>query len=167
MGIDPAPLPKKGAEPHSPIFRPFLLWPNGWMHQDIPLGIWRKTSVQATFFYIGTPIVTKRLHGSRIKIPLGTEVGLSLRDILLQEDPASRPLKRHSPQFSANVRCGQTAGWTKMSLGMEVGQAQATVCSMGTYHAATSRKKAHPPNFWPMSNVAKRLDGSRCHLVRR
>ena len=29
---DPAPLPKKGAEP--PIFGPFLLWPNGWMHQD-------------------------------------------------------------------------------------------------------------------------------------
>jgi len=25
------------------------------------------------------------------------------------------------PQFSANVRCGQTAGWTKISLGMEVG----------------------------------------------
>jgi len=24
---DPAPLPKKGAEP--PIFDPFLLWPNG------------------------------------------------------------------------------------------------------------------------------------------
>ena len=29
---DPALLPKKGAEP--PIFGPFLLWPNGWMHQD-------------------------------------------------------------------------------------------------------------------------------------
>jgi len=28
------PLPKKGAELHSPIFSPFLLWPNGWMHQD-------------------------------------------------------------------------------------------------------------------------------------
>ena len=25
------------------------------------------------------------------------------------------------PQFSTNVRCGQTAGWTKMLLGMEVG----------------------------------------------
>jgi len=30
---DPATLPKKGAEP-PPIFDPFLLWPNGWMHQD-------------------------------------------------------------------------------------------------------------------------------------
>ena len=31
---DPAPLSRKGAEPPSPIFGPFLLWPNGWMHQD-------------------------------------------------------------------------------------------------------------------------------------
>ena len=29
---DPAPLPKKGNI--APIFGPFLLWPNGWMHQD-------------------------------------------------------------------------------------------------------------------------------------
>jgi len=32
---DPAlPSQKKGAEPRSPIFGPFLLWPNGCMHQD-------------------------------------------------------------------------------------------------------------------------------------
>ena len=30
---DPAALPKKGAEP-PPIFGPFLLWPNGWVHHD-------------------------------------------------------------------------------------------------------------------------------------
>jgi len=30
---DPA-LTPKGVEPPSPIFGPFLLWPNGWMHQD-------------------------------------------------------------------------------------------------------------------------------------
>ena len=29
----PLPLPQKGAEPHSPIFGPLLLWPNGYMHQ--------------------------------------------------------------------------------------------------------------------------------------
>jgi len=48
-------------------------------------------------------------------MPLGMEVGLGLRHIVLDGDPA--PL----PQFSANVRCGQAAGWIKMSLGMEVG----------------------------------------------
>ena len=32
---DPAPpLPKKGAEP-PPIFGPCLMWPNGWMDQDV------------------------------------------------------------------------------------------------------------------------------------
>ena len=38
---DPAPLPKKEAEP--PIFGPCLLWPNGWMDQD---GTWRKNRPQ-------------------------------------------------------------------------------------------------------------------------
>jgi len=38
--------------------------------------------------------------------------------------------KGHSPQFSAHVCCGQTAGWMKIPCGMEVGlgQAQATLC---------------------------------------
>ena len=31
---EPSPLPQKGAEPPSPIFGPFLLWPDGWMHED-------------------------------------------------------------------------------------------------------------------------------------
>jgi len=30
---DPDPSPKRG-QSASPIFRPFLLWPNGWMHRD-------------------------------------------------------------------------------------------------------------------------------------
>jgi len=50
---------------------------------------------------------------------LGMEVGLSPGDFVLDGDPVLPPLKGHSPQFSANVRCGQTAGWTKMPLGME------------------------------------------------
>ena len=36
--------------------------------------------------------------------------------------PTQLPLQKgHSPQFSAHVRCGQTAGWIKIPLGMEVG----------------------------------------------
>jgi len=31
------------------------------------------------------------------------------------------PKGAQSPQFSANVRCGQMTGWTKVALGMEVG----------------------------------------------
>jgi len=43
---------------------------------------------------------------------------------VLDGDPAFPPLKRHrgtAPQFSGNVCCGQTAGWTKVPLGMKVG----------------------------------------------
>ena len=52
-----------------------------------------------------------------------TWYGGSLRpgDIVLDGDPAPPSLKGHSPQFWTNVRCGQTAGWTKMPLSMEVG----------------------------------------------
>ena len=44
-----------------------------------------------------------------IKMSLGTQVGLGLRDIVLDGDPAPPPLKGQSPQFSVNVRYGQTA----------------------------------------------------------
>ena len=53
-------------------------------------------------------------------MPLGREVGLGLRDIVLNGDPAPPPLKGHYPPIFGQC-CGQTAGWTKMPLGMEVG----------------------------------------------
>ena len=97
---------------------------------------------------------------------LGTEVGLVLRDIMLNEDPAPPPLKGYSPQFSANVHCCQTAGWTKMPLGMDAGLGPGEFVFDGD--PATPRKKGtSPPNFWPMSIVVKRLDGARCHLVQK
>ena len=84
---------------------------------------------------------------------MGMEVGLSLDDFVLDGDPVPPPLKRHSPQFSPNVRCGQVAGWTKMPLGMEVGLGSGDFVFDGD--PATPRKREHrpPPNFWPMSNI--------------
>jgi len=68
-----------------------------------------------------------------------------------------------------NVGVLWPVGWIKMKLGMKVGLGPGHIVldgdpapppkKMGT--AATSY-----PNFRPMSIVAKRLDGSRCHLVR-
>jgi len=46
---------------------------------------------------------------------LGTAVG----DFVLDGDPAP-PEKGHRPPILAHVYCGQTAGWIKMPLGMEV-----------------------------------------------
>ena len=84
-----------------PNFSPFLLWPNGWMHQDAtwyggrphpkrlcvrcgpsspPL---KKGSTAPNFghVYCGQT-------AAFIRIPLGTQVGLSLGDIVLDRDPA-------------------------------------------------------------------------------
>jgi len=49
-----------------------------------------------------------------------------------------------------------------MTLGMEVGLGPG-----GIVLAAPPRKREQIPNFRPISIVAKRLDESRCHLVRR
>jgi len=111
---------------------------------------WRWTLVQATLFYMGTqlPSPKKGAGGTApqfsahvycgqtavcIRIPLGTEVGLSLGNIRLDGDPVPPPLKGHSPQFLAHVCCGQTAGWTKkMLLGIEVPLSLGEVGKMGT-----------------------------------
>jgi len=54
--------------------------------------------------------------------------------------------KGQSPQFSAHVCCGQTAGWIKMPLGTEVG--------LGPGHIVLDGDRAPPPQ-------------KGCHLVRR
>ena len=63
---------------------------------------------------------------------LGTEVGLGPGHIMLDEDsaPPAKKIGQSTAQFSAHVRCGQTAGWIKMPLGVAVGlgSAQATLC---------------------------------------
>jgi len=69
------------------------------------------------------------------------------------------------PQFSAHVCCGQTAGWIRMPLG--------TMVDLGPGNIVLDADPAPPPRgtapsrFRPMSIVIKRLDGSRCYLVRR
>ena len=91
----------------------------------------------------------------------GTEVGLG--HIVLNWDSA--PQKGHSPQFLPHVRCGQMAGWTKMPLGMEVGLGPGDFVLDGD--PAPLPKRGTTPNFRPMSIVAKQLDASEHHLVRR
>ena len=52
---------------------------------------------------------------------LGTDVGLSPGDFVLDGDPLPLPKRRQSPlKFSADVYCGQTAAGIKMPLGKEV-----------------------------------------------
>jgi len=124
---DPAPPPKKGAEP--PIFGACLLWPNGWMDQDATWYGCRPRPRQHCVRWGSSPPKwgTTRIFGACLLWPNGCMyqnmyatwygVGLSLGDIVLPSSP--------------------------------------------------SAKEAQPPNFRPMSVVAKRLDGLRCHMVWR
>jgi len=52
------------------------------------------------------------------------------------------------------------AGWIKVPLGMEVGLGPGDFVLDGD-PAPLLQKGVEPPNFWPMSIVAKWLDGSR------
>ena len=49
------------------------------------------------------------------------------------------PKKGRAPQFSAHVYCGQTVGWIKMALGMEVG--------LGPGHIVLDGDPAPPPKW--------------------
>jgi len=82
--------------------------------------------------------------------------------------PSSSPQKGHSPQFSAHVCCGQTAGSIKMPLGTEVDLGPGDIVLDGhpalTYSPSKRGRGTEPHNFGPCS-MAKWLHGSRCHLV--
>jgi len=53
--------------------------------------------------------------------------------------------------------CGQTVGWIKMKLGVKIGLDSGHTVLDG--EPSPPIPKGHsPPNFWPMSAVAKRLD---------
>ena len=97
-----------------------------------------------------------------------TEVGLSPGDFVLDGDPAPSPKRGRSPppQFSAHFYCGQTAGCIKMPFGMDVGPSPGDFAFDGD-PVPFPKTGAEPPIFRPIFIVAKRLDGSRCHLAQR
>jgi len=183
----PAPPPPKG-DSYPPIFGPFLLWPNGWMHQDAtwygcrhqPRGFcvrWRpspppqKGGRAPSPKFFSAHVYCGQTAGW-IKMPLGTKVGLNPGDSVSDEDQASLSAKgvEPHPQFSAHFYCGQTAGCIKMPLGMEVDLSPRDFVLNGDA-APTSQKgggaRGGAPNFRPMSIMAKRMDGSRWHLAWR
>jgi len=62
-----------------------------------------------------------------------------------------------APQFSVHVYCGQTAARIKMPFAMEVGLGPGHIVQfvLDGDPAPLPKKGAQPPNFWPMSVVAK------------
>jgi len=102
-----------------------------------------------------------------MKLVLGMEVGLSSGDFVLDRDPAPSPKRGRSPsKFSGHFYCGQTAGCIKMPLGTDVGLSPGDFVLDGN-PVPLPQKGSEAPNFRSVFIVAKRLDGSRCHLARR
>ena len=71
------------------------------------------------------------------------------------------------PQFSAYVHCGQTAGWIKTTLGTKMGLGPGHIVLDGDTALLHKKGLSPRPNFRSISVVAKRLQGPRCHSVRR
>ena len=83
---------------------------------------------------------------------LGTVVGLGLRDIVLDVDPATRRKGHtHPTQFLVHVCCGQMAGRMKTPLGTEVDLSPGHIVLDGVPSPA---KEHSSPLFSPMSVVA-------------
>jgi len=102
---DPAPSHKGAQRP--PIFGPYLLWPSGWIDQEFKMTLGREVDGSSDIVLDGDAAspLKKGQSPSRqfsahvycgqtavcIRLPLGTEVGLSLGDIVLDGDPAHLP----------------------------------------------------------------------------
>jgi len=108
-----------------------------------------------------------------IKISLGTEVGLGPDNIVLDGDPGTqlRHLQKGgttpSPIFGPFILWPN--GWMHQDATWYGGRPQPRgLCVFDGDPVPLPKKGAEPlPNFWPMSIAAKRLHGSRCHLVQR
>jgi len=66
------------------------------------------------------------------------------RGLCVRWRPSLSPKRGRSPQFSAHVYCGQTAGWIKMTLGTEVGLGPDDIVIDGD-PAPLSKTGAEPP----------------------
>ena len=134
---DPAPLPKKGAAP--PNFRPMFI---------------------VAHVYCG------RTAGY-IKMVLGMEVGLSPSDFVLDRNPAPSPKRRRSPPIFGRCLLRPNSCMDQDATWYGGRPRPRRNCVRWGPSSPPSKKGDGALNFQHMSIVAKRLHGSRCHLVRR
>jgi len=92
-------------------------------------------------------------------MPLRTEAGLGLGDIVLDGNPAPPPQKRRTAlrNFGPYV-VSKKVGWIKTKLGTDVCLGPGHIVLDGNPAPPPKSGKALPRNFWLMSIVAKRLD---------
>ena len=89
----------------------------------------------------------------------------SLDWLIVLKTGRSPPPKK---KISAHVYCGQTAGWIKMALGIEVGLMRSRrLCVRWGPSSSPKSGRSPLPNFRQISTVSKGPDAWRCHLVWR
>ena len=107
---DSASLPKRGRASKPPIFGPFLLWPNGWMHQDATwyggtphprrLCVRWGPSLSPSPKRGGAPQFSAHVYccqtAAWIKMPRGTEIGLG-PCVCVRWGPSSPRKRAHPP----------------------------------------------------------------------
>ena len=156
---DPAPLPQRGTAPN---FRPISVVAK-WLDGLRCHLVW--TSQKGG----GAPQFSAHVYCGQtvgwIKMLFGMEVGLSPGHIVLDGDPALLSKKGTATRFSGHFCCGQTTVCIRIPLGTEVGLSLGDIVLNGD--PAPPPVKSTAPNFRPMSVVAKRLHGLRCHFVCR
>jgi len=153
-----------------------VLWPNGWMDQDETWHAGRPRPWPRCVRW-GPTFPPLKGHSPQfsahtccgqmagcIKMPLDMEVGLSPGDFLLDGNPAPTQKGAEPPIYGprllwTNGCMGQDATWYRCK-------------PRPTRHCvrwgpSSPPLKGHSPQFRPVSVVAKRLDGLRCHVVWR
>ena len=110
---DPAPLPPK--ETNASNFRPISIVAKR-LDASSPLAPLPKRTDTLIF---GSRLLWLN-DCMNFKMPLGTKVNLGPGDVVLDAVAAPLPKRGTAPQFSVHIYCGQTAGWMKTSLGIEV-----------------------------------------------
>ena len=156
-----------------------VLWPNGWMDQD---ETWHGGRPRTRPLCVRLGPSSPSLKGAQppifgpcllcqaalwIKMPLGTEVGLIPHDILLMGTPLPQKRGHSIPHFLAHV-AKQLDGWRDQDAIWYAGRLQPRPQCVRWGPSSSQKGNSSPlPNLRPMSIVAKWLDGSRCHLVRR
>jgi len=156
----PLPSPKGGRSP--PIFGPFLLWPNSWMHQDATWYGGRPWSSPHCARWGHSSLPQNREESPQIfgqycgqtagciKMPLDTEVGRAPPTRHCVRCGRSYLQKKGTPtptQFLAHVYCGQMAGWIKTPHGTEVDLGSGHIVLDGV--PAPAKRAQHPPLFGP------------------
>jgi len=144
------------------MFGPFLLWPKGWLHHDVTWYASRPRPWRLCVTLGTQPPSPKKW---RELPPIFSPCLLWSNGCMDQDatwyggrpwprrhcangDPASPPQKvvELPSQFSAHVYCGQTAGWIKMTLGMELGLVPGHIVLGGNAAALPPQKKGVEPS---------------------